>query len=54
MEFKKVFKGIDSLYVSYKGTLKEGLKERREEKKRHTNVDRQDVKSVESLYPTCG
>lgn len=34
MEFKEVFKGIDSLYVSFKGTLKEGLKERLEEKKK--------------------
>ncbi|BBO18500.1 conserved hypothetical protein [Candidatus Brocadia pituitae] len=34
MEFKEVLKGIDSLYVSYKGTLKEGLKERLEEKKK--------------------
>jgi len=34
MEFKEVFKGIDSLYVSFKGTLKEGLKERMEEKKK--------------------
>lgn len=25
MEFKELFKGIDSLYVSYKGRLKEGL-----------------------------
>jgi hypothetical protein len=34
MEFKEVFKGIDSLYVSFKGTLKEGVKERLEEKKK--------------------
>lgn len=34
MEFKEVFKGIDSLYVSYKGTLKEGIKEHLEEKKK--------------------
>jgi hypothetical protein len=34
MEYKEVFKGVDSLYVSYKGTLKEGLKERLEEKKK--------------------
>lgn len=27
MEFKELFKGIDSLYVSFKGTLKEGLSE---------------------------
>ena len=34
MVFKEVFKGIDSLYVSYKGTLKEGIKEQLEEKKK--------------------
>ncbi len=34
MEFKEVFKGIDSLYVSFKGTLKEGVKERLEKKKK--------------------
>ena len=34
MEFKEVLKGIDSLYVSFKGTLKEGVKERLEEKKK--------------------
>ncbi|MBI2472800.1 MAG: hypothetical protein HYV59_16410 [Planctomycetes bacterium] len=34
MEFKEVFKGIDSLYVSYKGTLKEGIKEHLGEKKK--------------------
>jgi len=33
MEFKELFKGIDSLYVSFKGTLKEGLSEFLREKK---------------------
>lgn len=33
MEFKELFKGIDSQYVSFKGTLKEGVKELLEEKK---------------------
>ncbi len=39
MEFKEVFKGIDSLYVSYKGTLKEGMKEQLEEKKKLAQSD---------------
>lgn len=34
MEFKELFKGIDSLYVSYRGTLKKGLKELLDEKKK--------------------
>ncbi|MDN3512524.1 MAG: hypothetical protein NG784_14645 [Candidatus Jettenia sp.] len=34
MELKELFKGIDSLYVSYKGTPKEGLQEHLEEKKK--------------------
>lgn len=33
MEFKEVFKGIDSLYVSFVGTLTEGVKEQLEVKK---------------------
>ena len=33
MEFKELFKGIDSLYVSYRGTLKKGFKEFLDEKK---------------------
>lgn len=33
MEFRELFKGIDSMYVSFKGTLKEGLKEFLDEKK---------------------
>ncbi len=39
MEFREVFKGIDSLYVSFKGTLKEGLKEFFEEKKKLAQSD---------------
>ncbi|MDO8141426.1 MAG: hypothetical protein Q6358_07990 [Candidatus Brocadiales bacterium] len=39
MEFKELFKGIDSLYVSYKGILKEGLKELLEEKKKLAQSD---------------
>lgn len=33
MEFKELFKGIDSLYVSFIGTLREGVKEQLEVKK---------------------
>ena len=33
MEFKNIFKGLDSLYVSFNGTLKEGLTEFLNEKK---------------------
>lgn len=33
MEFKEIFKGLDSLYVSFNGTLKEGLTELLNEKK---------------------
>ncbi len=33
MEFKELYKGIDSLYVSFKGTLKERIREQLEEKK---------------------
>jgi len=39
MAFKEVFKGIDSLYVSYRGLLNEGLKEYLEEKKRLAQSD---------------
>ena len=39
MEFKEVFKGIDSLYVSYRGLLKERLKEYLEEKKELAQSD---------------
>jgi hypothetical protein len=39
MVFKEVFKGIDSLYVSYKGALKEGLIEHLEEKKKLAQSD---------------
>ena len=39
MKFKEVFKGIDSLYVSYKGVLREGLKEYLEERKRKAQSD---------------
>jgi hypothetical protein len=39
MEFKELFKGIDSLYVSYKGVLREGLKEYLEERKRKAQSD---------------
>ncbi len=31
--FKKVFKGVDSLYISFRGSLREGLGEYLEEKK---------------------
>lgn len=34
MDLKELFKGIDSLYVSYKGTPKAGLQEHLEEKKK--------------------
>lgn len=37
--FKKVFKGVDSLYISYRGELKEGLKEFLEEKKELAQSD---------------
>ncbi len=33
MEYKELFKGLDSLYVSFNGTLKEGLTEHLNEKK---------------------
>ena len=37
--FKKVFKGVDSLYISYRGELREGVKECLEEKKRLAQSD---------------
>ena len=37
--FKKVFKGVDSLYISYRGLLREGVKEYLEEKKRLAQSD---------------
>ncbi len=37
--FKKVFKGVDSLYMSYRGLLKEGVKECLEEKKELAQSD---------------
>lgn len=39
MAFKEVFKGIDSLYLSYRGQLKEGLKEYLEVKKELAQSD---------------
>ena len=39
MDFKEVFKGVDSLYLSYKGALKEGLKEYLEDKKKLAQSD---------------
>ena len=37
--FKKVFKGVDSLYISYRGLLKEGVKELLEAKKKLAQSD---------------
>jgi hypothetical protein len=37
--FKKVFKGVDSLYLSYRGLLREGVKEFLEEKKELAQSD---------------
>ncbi len=34
MEFKEILQGLDSLYVSFNGTLKEGLSEFLNEKKK--------------------
>jgi len=46
MEFKAVFKGIDSLYVSYRGLLKEGLKEYLEEKKELAQSDEENEQAM--------
>ncbi len=37
--FKKVFKGVDSLYISFRGSLREGLGEYLEEKKKLAQSD---------------
>jgi hypothetical protein len=37
--FQKVFKGVDSLYISYRGLLREGVKEYLEEKKELAQSD---------------
>ncbi|MFO0793580.1 MAG: hypothetical protein U0586_05900 [Candidatus Brocadiaceae bacterium] len=49
MEFKEVFKGIDSLYVSYRGTLKEGLLELLEEKKKLAQSDGEKERALATM-----
>src|SRR4030065_1288019 len=39
MKFKEIYKNIDSLYISFKGTLKEGLRETLEERKTFAQSD---------------
>ncbi len=55
MEFKEVFKGIDGLYVSFKGTLKEGLKEQLEEKKKlaQSEDEREQALAVMTIDDHC-
>ena len=49
MEFKELFKGIDSLYVSYKGTLKEGLLELLEGKKTLARSDSEKEQALATM-----
>ncbi|NUO09811.1 MAG: hypothetical protein HUU08_14230 [Candidatus Brocadia sp.] len=46
MEFKEVFKGIDSLYVSYEGNLRNGIKEQLEEKKKQAQSEDEKEQSL--------
>ncbi len=49
MEYKELFKGIDSLYVSYKGTLKQGLRELLEGKKILAQSDNEKERALATM-----
>lgn len=49
MEFKDLFQGIDSLYVSYRGTLKKGLKELLDEKKKHAQSENEKEQALATV-----
>ena len=50
MEFKELFKGVDSLYVSFKGIPKEGLAEFLHEKKTHAQSDDEKEQALATMH----
>lgn len=49
MKFKEIYKNIDSLYISFKGTLKEGIRETLEQKKGFAQSDDEKMQALATL-----